>query len=144
MKEELLTDTFIVSHKRQRYRTLLANGKRRARILKELDHLSDLDERFASAIASSTDVVSLLRDRGAPRLCHVISADTDLDGKEMPLEQAIRETELGLRGTLVGCLPGRLAYDYGEAGGQRMLLERGRSPRCAEDLLADRVPRERH
>jgi len=41
--EEALVDAFIVPRKRGQYRTLLANGKRRAKILNDLNHLQDLD-----------------------------------------------------------------------------------------------------
>lgn len=41
----------------------------------------------------------------------------------MALQKAIDETEARM-GTLIGCVPGRLAYYYGEAGEQRLLLER--------------------
>jgi hypothetical protein len=42
----------------------------------------------------------------------------------MALREAIDETESHMWGALIGCVPGRLAYYYGEAGEQRLLLER--------------------
>jgi len=54
-----------------------------------------------------------------------VSAVGVLDGQEMWLEDAISQTEAGGWGTLIGCTPGRLGYYYGEAGEQRLLLERG-------------------
>ncbi|MHC4563719.1 MAG: hypothetical protein ACYS8X_13240 [Planctomycetota bacterium] len=42
----------------------------------------------------------------------------------MPLGEALDEIELEMQGTLVDCIPGRLAYYYGESGEQRVLLER--------------------
>lgn len=58
--EDALVDAFVAPAKRARYRLLLA-GKRRARILSGLDHLRDLDPRYASEIASGADVAALLR-----------------------------------------------------------------------------------
>jgi hypothetical protein len=123
-REEALVDAFIVPEKRERYKTFRANPKRRAKLLDGLNHCRDLDPRYATEIPSGTDVVSLLRKRGAPERCHVISDVTELDGREMALQEAIDETESHMWGTLIGCVPGRLAYYYGEAGEQRLLLER--------------------
>ena len=123
--EQALVDAFIVPRKRDRYRSFLANEKRRAKILDELNHLHDLDHRYATNVPSGTDVVALLRAHGAPRKCHVISDITALDGREMLLEDAVREAEQGIWGTLLGCIPGRLAFYFGEAGEQHVLLERG-------------------
>ena len=72
-REEALVDAFIVPGKRERYKRFLANTKRRAKILDGLNHLSDLDSRYATEIPSKTDVVALLCSRGAPEFCHVIS-----------------------------------------------------------------------
>jgi hypothetical protein len=37
---------------------------------------------------------------------------------------ALADIELGRWGTLIGCIPGRLAYYCGECGESRTLLER--------------------
>lgn len=122
--EEALVDAFIVPAKRERYKGFLANRKRRGKLLDGLNHCSDFDPRYATEIPSKTDVFALLRSRGAPESCHVISDVKELDGKTMPLQEAIDETEAHMWGTLIGCVPGRLAYYYGEAGEQRLLLEK--------------------
>ena len=124
--EEALVDAFIVPAKRERYKALLASRRRRAKLLDGLNHCRDLDPRYATEIASSTDVVALLRSRGAPETCHLISDAKALDGKQMALREAIDEVETRLWGTLIGCVPGRLALYYGEAGERRLLLERAR------------------
>lgn len=125
--EEALVDAFIVPAKRERYKGLLAHRKRRAKLLDGLIHCSAFDARYASETSSGTDVVALLRSRGAPESCHVVSDVAELDGKKMPLQEAIGETEAHMRGTLIGCVPGLLAYYYGEAGEQRLLLQRAPS-----------------
>lgn len=122
--EEALVDAFIVPTKRGRYKTFLASPRRRVKLLEALNHCRDLDGRYATEIRSGIDVVSLLRQRGAPELCHVISYVAELDGREMALQEAVEESETHMEGTLIGCIPGRLAYYYGEAGEQRLLLER--------------------
>ena len=122
--EEALVDAFIIPAKRQRYKELLGNPRRRAKILNGLNHCSDFDPRYATEIPSTTDVFALLRSRGAPEFCYIISDVKELDGKTMPLQQAIQEAEEHTWGTLIGCIPGRLAYYYDEDGLQRLLLER--------------------
>ncbi len=122
--EDALIDAFIVPAKRERYKGQLIKPKRRAKLLDGLNHCSDFDPRYATELPSSTDVVALLRSRGAPETCHVISDVRELDGREMGLREAVDEIEVHMWGTLIGCIPGRLAYYYGEAGEQRLLLER--------------------
>lgn len=121
--EDALVNAFIRPAKRTRYRMLLA-GKRRSQILNRLDHLPDIDPRYAIEISSAANVAMLLRDRGARGLCHLVSSVRELDGRWMPLEEALDRTEVCMGGTLIGCIPGRLAYYYGEAGERRLLLER--------------------
>lgn len=122
--ENALVDAFVVPSKRARYKELLASSKQRKKILDGLDHLRDLDDRYAKELPSSTNIVELLRSRGAPKSCHVISSVAKLDGREMALQDAIDETEANMSGTIIGCIPGKLAYYYGESGEQRLLLER--------------------
>ena len=122
--EQATIQAFFLPSKRERYLTLLGNPKRRARSRGGLDHLRHLDPRFTTPIASLSDVASVLRSHGAPTTCRMISADPDLDGKDMPLGEAIEEVELRLQGTIICCIPGQLAYYYGESGEERLLLKR--------------------
>ncbi len=126
--EEALVDAFIVRAKRERYKAFLANPKRRRSIVEKLDHCGDIDLRYATEIPSNVDVAAFLRGRGAPPSCHLISAASTLDGKQMDLKDAIAEVEARMSGTLVGCIPGRLAYYYDEAGTRRLLLQKAASP----------------
>ena len=123
-REEALIDAFIVPAKRNRYKSLLAKATRRKSFLDVLNHLWDLDPRYATEVSSGTEALALLRRRGAPELCHLISDVQELDGREMPLQSAIEQTEAAVWGTLIGCIPGQLAYYYGEVGEQRLVLER--------------------
>lgn len=87
--EDALVDAFIVPAKRERYKGHLADRRRRLEILDGLNHCDDFDPRYASSVPSKTDVVALLRSRGAPDSCHVISDARELDGREMLLQEAI-------------------------------------------------------
>ena len=122
--EEAIVRAFIIPEKRDRYLTLLGKKKRRPKVLDALNHFRDLDQRYCISLHSSTDVVAALRDRGAPEKCYLISAIRELDGREMSLSEAIETIEIEGWGTLVSCVPGRLAYYYGEHGEERTILER--------------------
>ena len=120
---------FILEPKRRRLAEQIANPKRRAKALRALAHLRDLDPRFAERIPPAqqrpSEIAALLEQRGAPRDCYVISEfGSDIDGKTMPLREAL-DTIVGFgMGTLISCLPGRLAYFEGEEAGERYILER--------------------
>ena len=114
--------TFFTRAKRERYVTLLGNPKRRQTVLNALDHFHDLDPRYIIDATSRFDILMLLRSKGAPNDCHIISNVPELDGRDMPLAQAVEMADLGRWGTLIGCIPGRLAYYHGEDGEARLLL----------------------
>jgi hypothetical protein len=48
--------------------------------------------------------------KGGPEICYAVSEDDELDGKEIDLTHAL-ETVIGPgTGTLLSCIPGKLAY----------------------------------
>ncbi len=50
----------------------------------------------------------MLRKRGAPSTCYVLAANHVLDGREMPLAQAL-DAIIGMGdGAFVSCIPGQL------------------------------------
>lgn len=122
--EEAIIRAFIAPARRKRWLESLASAKRRARILDHLNHCRDLDERYATLLPSNTDVVALLRSRGAPDRCYVLSATQEIDGQTLPLDEAVWAAELGGWGAIFSCIPGQLGYYYDECGERRMLLER--------------------
>jgi len=98
--------------------TLLELGEKRRRDVQELlDHSVRLDPRFAQHLtgseAFSGPVEAMLRKRGAPSTCYVLAANSDLDGREMPLGEAL-DAVIGMGdGAFVLCIPGRLGfYEY--------------------------------
>jgi hypothetical protein len=122
--EDATVRAFIVPAKRDRYATLLANSKKRAAFLDGLNHCHDFDARYATALPSTTDVPALLRSHGAAATCRVISDYRKIDGREMLIEDAVREAEGSGLGSLLCCVAGQLAYYVGESGEQRLLLRR--------------------
>jgi hypothetical protein len=126
--EQALVNAFIIAKKEQRWLDLLANPKRRKDILRTLSHLNDLDERFllrVPAPQSTSVILQMLQDRGAPEQCYVVSDSMSLDARTLPLREALELIVAREPGTLVSCIPGRLGYFEGEDRGRRLLLERG-------------------
>ena len=126
--EEQFAKTFIQPEKRARYLSLLQSKRGRKKLLDGFYHCEDLDSRFARPIPSDQQsaqaVELLLKSKGAPDLCHVMSADSALDNREMSLTEALRETVGGDGGTLISCIAGKLAYFEFEPFDGRWILER--------------------
>lgn len=115
---------------RARYRQQLAKGagKARDKFVDGLSHNLEVDNRFARKVRSSTDteqwILDELRRHGAPEACYVISTNPDLDGRSMPLAEALGEVHAMQQGTLISCIPGQLAYYEGEDAHERYVLHR--------------------
>ena len=62
--------------------------------------------------------------RGAPAECVLIAEDAALDGRRMPLAEALDAIVGRGMGAFVSCIPGRLAFYEGESVGDRCILER--------------------
>lgn len=126
--EEALVRAFLLSAKQQRWLELLKKPKRRADVLRALAHFYDLDARYALSIPaaeqSTGKVLKLLRTRGAPPDCYLLSESAEFDQRTMPLADAL-DAIVGMgMGTLVSCVPGRLGYYEGEGPGDRRILVR--------------------
>lgn len=119
---------FIVPEKRARYLSLLESKNGRKKILNGLNHCRDLDPRFTHPVPdnqSSAELIeALLRQKGAPDSCYVMSDNPDFDAREMPLAEALSKTVGMDVGTLVSCIPGKLAYFEMEGFRGRYILER--------------------
>lgn len=109
-----------------RYLQLLANRRRRAEILARLDRKLDYLPEFATEIPEDQDhpeaLERLLRAQGAPATCHVLANGLRLDGCEAPLKEALKAVCLHGNGSVLSCIPGRLAYYRPEAPGRGVLL----------------------
>lgn len=107
---------------------LLGNVRRRKEALDNLNHFTGFNPRFAYSLPSSTNVLSALRDAGAPDVCHVISNDETLDGADLPLAEAVAAAELCSFASILCCIPGQLACFFDEiyAPRSRILLRRAK------------------
>jgi hypothetical protein len=76
----------------------------------------------AFILSNSTNILELLRMKGAGPTCWVISEDSDLDAREMDLHEALKKTIGRGMGTILSCVPGKLAYFEDEE--DRYILQR--------------------
>jgi hypothetical protein len=118
---------FLVGEWRARFRESLAPAKRRDTRRSQLPHLTHLDTRFASPVPdqTATELGARLREHGAGDRCYLLSEDPDLDGRELPLDDALSTVVDGAspHATFVSCVPARLAYFHDAEPGNRFVLE---------------------
>jgi len=126
--ERAFFESFVEPAKRRRYVELLGSKRGRGKICSSLDHFKDLDMRFCQLVKPAeqnpTNTLRILRALGAGRMCHVMSSARSLDGRDMELEEALRETIGGGSGAIVSCVPGTLAYFESEERKTRYVCHR--------------------
>jgi hypothetical protein len=126
--DEQLLARFFIRTKRERYAEMIGHPKKRRKFLLELAHFKSLDPRYLvrmpPKIMFPDQIAAILTERGAPQSCWITSENSDLDGREMQLLEALNRVVGGQMGTLITCIPGRLAYFEGEEMGDRWILER--------------------
>jgi len=121
--------TFLLEPTRRRMESLLELGEKRRRGVRALlDHSVRLDERFARHLtgseASSANLESTLRKAGAPTTCYVLSANSELDARDMPFSEALEAIAGMGDGAFVSCLPGRLGfYEFEDAKSSYLLFK---------------------
>jgi hypothetical protein len=112
--EEAAIKAFILPQRRERYLGFLSSQKGRKKFTDELAHFKALDPRYIVDIPTGkrnrSSLAKLLTSKGAGSRCWVISENSKLDAQEMELATALRETVGYGMGTIISCIPGKLAY----------------------------------
>ncbi|HVB57100.1 MAG TPA: hypothetical protein VNE63_11810 [Candidatus Acidoferrales bacterium] len=102
---------FLLNRRRNRWKELFQKPKGRKKLLHTLWNGDDLDRSLMTQVQpneSSVQAILLkLNSLGAPAQCHLLSARSMLDGKDLDLASAL---EIVLPATLISCIPGKLAY----------------------------------
>jgi hypothetical protein len=128
--EDSLIRAFVHPDRQARLLALLGRPKGRLKIRAELAHFQALDPRYASRVPaqhqSAGGIEELLKQRGSPDSCYVLSEDPSIDAQVLPLGVALKSVVGRGMGTFISCLPGRLAYFEGEDPGERYMLFRER------------------
>ena len=118
---------FVVPQYKTRFRESL-ESKRRDKLLASLPGFVYWDDRYLKRVPNAEQyperIAQILIERGAPGTCYVVSINDDLDRTELPLMEALERTVGWEMGTLISCLPGRLAYFEGEPPNERYVLDR--------------------
>ena len=129
--EDATIRAFVVPAKRDRLLALFGSPRRRKQARDALNHFAGWDPRFAQDVHSSADVIALLRKAGAPSECHVMSDSEELDNRDMPLAEAVSACEAFSFASVLGCVPGELAFFFDEVAAprNRVLLRRTRGAR---------------
>jgi hypothetical protein len=126
--EEAVVRHFFLHHRRLEFlHGLSGTSNARYRTVNLLCHFVDFVAGTASPVPVAQQdpetIYRLLRRKGAPPVCHVIS-EGDLDGRDIDLRQAIEETFDPPICSILSCIPGELAYYQGEYDDRRLILER--------------------
>ena len=125
-----LVRAFIRREKHDRMLGFLAHPKKRSQATNTLYHLPDLNEKYIIPIESKDQnagqIARLLREKGAPETCWVVSTDSDIDAKELELDFILSEIVGLSSGSLLSCIPGELAYYEGEMMKNRFILHKPR------------------
>ncbi|MDQ2832683.1 MAG: hypothetical protein M3Y50_02860 [Acidobacteriota bacterium] len=124
--EEGFVGAFIEKNKQDRSISFLASAKHRRKFTVELAHFKGLDERFSQPIPPKTahmvkEICQLLKSRGAGQTVWIISELASLDGRELDLEEALSHVWGRKIGSVLSCLPGKLAY-FEDEEKQRLLV----------------------
>jgi hypothetical protein len=126
--ERSFVTAFVAPPRRDRYLRLLESARGRAKFVERLAHFPDFDRRHAELILPAAQeparIGDILRRYGAPRMCYVLSACSDLDRQQMLLTEALGMVVGSGCGTVISCVPGMLAYLELEEPGQRFVLRR--------------------
>ncbi len=126
--EAALVKAFLTSEKRARWSQYLADTKRRKEILARmsvgLPFISELGTEVPGELDFPMELEKLLKAKGAGPACHVIVDGLKIDGRELPLSEALRAICMHERAAILSCLPGRLAYYKPSSPGRGIILER--------------------
>jgi hypothetical protein len=121
-----LIAAFVKRSKRDRYREILSTPRLRHKFTDQLAHFTDFDPTYRLPIPSDKlfvdNIARELQKRQSPGIVFAISEDTVLDQKELPLVEALKQIVGRGMGTVLSCIPGRLAFV--ETEDERFILER--------------------
>ncbi len=128
--EEKFVASFIQKERRERAHFLLRDPAKRHEFTAKLAQVRWLDERFLTHITgdiahTAAELVALLKQNGASSTVWVISEDRTIDGRQLPIDDAMSSIWGVSKGTVLSCVPGKLAFLRGEAMKSEYLLKRG-------------------
>jgi hypothetical protein len=123
-----LIKSFVIKERQQRYTGLLSTEKGRSKFRSYIAHFKDLNSQYCTrlpaSVSQSVDLYNLLKSKGAPDTCYIISSNSSLDRKELLLKEATETLFHSGFDYFLSCIPGKLAYFEGEELGSFYLLQK--------------------
>lgn len=117
---------FMKRNRRDRYREIVSDSRLRHKFTGQLAHFKDFDPQYRLPIPSDklfvNNIARELDKRRSPKIVFAISEDPALDQKEVLLVDALEQIVGRGMGTILSCIPGRLAFV--ETEDERFILER--------------------
>lgn len=126
MEHEIsLIQAFTLKERQERYLNLISTKKGRIKFRTYLSHFKDLNLKYCKVNIINQDaneVYNILKSKGAPELCYIISEHDQYDQKIVPLSRAIMLLFSSGISYFISCIPGQLAYYEGEEVNQKFIL----------------------
>jgi len=128
--EESIVRSFVDLRKQERLLELVKSSSKtkRHKFIQSLAHFDNFDSRYTKLIPTSVHdheaLCVLMRSFGAPEMAYVISEMTKIDGVEMRLADALRSVVGRGMGSIISCIPGKLAYFESEYANDCRILQR--------------------
>lgn len=123
-------ESFIRKEKRERYSLALkGSAKHRKKILDKFYHslimhlLPECIIHLNSSLQSIISIRHLLLSKNAPLSCYLMG-NSELDKKTIALDDALNMVVGYDSGTVISCIPGKLAYYEAEGKNCRYILEK--------------------
>lgn len=123
--EVALVKNFIIKERQERYFNLLNSKKGRIKFRSYISHFRDLKANLNKINITNQNCIELyklLRSKGAPDYCYVISEHSEYDQKNLPLYEAIVTLFNSGISFFLSCLPGLIVYYEGEDFNSKSIL----------------------
>ncbi|WP_033541166.1 hypothetical protein [Planococcus sp. CAU13] len=120
--EELIVKSFFEKNVQERVLHELFSSKKRNHALNRLCHEYQrmLKGKYMIEIpppnSDPQDIYELLINNGADKKCYSLSYNEKIDGKELPLQEALEHAVGFGFPSIISCVPGELAYFEAEQG----------------------------
>ncbi|MDN7245617.1 hypothetical protein [Planococcus shenhongbingii] len=120
--EKLIVKSFFEKNVQERVLYELFSPKKRDHALNRLCHEYQkmLKGKYMIEIPTPNsdpqDIYGLLKKEGAEKMCYSLSYNGKIDGKELPLQEALEQAVGFGFPSIISCVPGELAYFEAEQG----------------------------
>lgn len=122
--EQTLIKRFVVKDKQERYLGFIGKDKTRSKFTNELYHFKDFNWKMFREIPGSeygrNAILARVNGKKSIKSCQVVSANSEFDGKTLPIGEAI-ENIVGEEGTILIFGNAEIVYYEGEAPDNRYI-----------------------